>query len=90
MVQYEVAKRIIAYPSSKAYGRLSINVQRKADVFLQQIVPDVGGGELAGNRAGSWAERAGALPWEGRSPRRYEWQRRQLREEAARQRLPLP
>jgi len=39
MVQYEVAKRIIAYPSSKAYGRLSINVQRKADVFLQQIVP---------------------------------------------------
>ena len=39
MVQYEVAKRIIAYPSSKAYGRLSISVQRKADVFLQQIVP---------------------------------------------------
>ena len=33
MVQLEVAKRIIAYPSSKAYGRLSINVQRKADVF---------------------------------------------------------
>ena len=39
MVQYEVAKRIIACPSSKAYGRLSINVQRKADIFLQQIVP---------------------------------------------------
>ncbi len=38
MVQHEVAKRIIACPSSKAYGRLSINVQRKADVFLQQIV----------------------------------------------------
>ncbi len=38
MVQHEVAKRIIASPSSKAYGRLSINVQRKADVFLQQIV----------------------------------------------------
>ena len=38
MVQLEVAKRIIACPSSKAYGRLSINVQRKADVFLQQIV----------------------------------------------------
>ena len=38
MVQLEVANRVIACPSSKAYGRLSINVQRKADVFLQQIV----------------------------------------------------
>ena len=38
MVQLEVARRVIACPSSKAYGRLSINVQRKADVFLQQIV----------------------------------------------------
>ena len=38
MVQLEVAKRVIACPFSKAYGRLSINVQRKADVFLQQIV----------------------------------------------------
>ncbi|MEC8147482.1 MAG: 16S rRNA (adenine(1518)-N(6)/adenine(1519)-N(6))-dimethyltransferase RsmA [Pseudomonadota bacterium] len=39
MVQYEVAKRIIASPRTKSYGRLSINIQRKADVYLQQIVP---------------------------------------------------
>ena len=33
MVQYEVAKRIIAsIPRTKSYGRLSINIQRKADV----------------------------------------------------------
>lgn len=38
MVQHEVAQRITATPRTKSYGRLSINIQRKADIFVQQIV----------------------------------------------------
>jgi len=39
MYQYEFAKRMVASPGSKDYGRLSVAVQYYADVALLEIVP---------------------------------------------------
>src|SRR4030067_1783389 len=39
MYQYEFAKRMVAVPSSKDYGRLSITVQYYADVQILEVVP---------------------------------------------------
>lgn len=39
MYQYEFAERMAAPPGSKAYGRLSIAVQYRADVELLEVVP---------------------------------------------------
>ena len=39
MYQYEFAKRMVAVPSSKDYGRLSITVQYYADVNILEVVP---------------------------------------------------
>lgn len=39
MYQYEFAKRLVASPGSKDYGRLSIAVQYYADVELLEIIP---------------------------------------------------
>ncbi len=39
MYQYEFAKRMVALPNSKDYGRLSIAVQYYADVEILEIVP---------------------------------------------------
>jgi len=39
MYQHEFAKRMVAFPGSKDYGRLSIAVQYYADVEILEIVP---------------------------------------------------
>lgn len=39
MYQYEFAKRMVALPNSKDYGRLTIAVQYYADVELLEVVP---------------------------------------------------
>jgi 16S rRNA (adenine1518-N6/adenine1519-N6)-dimethyltransferase len=39
MYQYEFAKRMVALPNSKDYGRLSIAVQYYADVEILEVVP---------------------------------------------------
>jgi 16S rRNA (adenine1518-N6/adenine1519-N6)-dimethyltransferase len=39
MYQYEFAKRMVAVPGNKDYGRLSITVQYYADVQILEVVP---------------------------------------------------
>jgi len=39
MYQYEFAKRMVALPNNKDYGRLSIAVQYHADVEILEVVP---------------------------------------------------
>jgi len=39
MYQYEFAKRMVAAPGSKDYGRLSIAVQYRANVQIMEVVP---------------------------------------------------